>query len=59
MNEIKLGKELIFSNGAKRTMYYVYHLSDSSTLRFKSESERSKYISENQFIINLKTKNYA
>mgnify|MGYP003624624941 FL=1 len=59
MNEIKLGREIIFSKLGKQVMYYVYYLSSSSYQYFQTENDRSQYIANHKLIINLKTENYA
>lgn len=59
MNEIKLGREVVFSKLGKQVMYYVYYLSSSSYEYFDTESDRSQYIANHKLIINLNSKNYA
>ena len=54
MNEIKLGREIIFSKLGKQVMYYVYYLSSSSYQYFQTENDRSQYIANHKLIINLK-----
>ena len=59
MNEIKLGREIVFNKNGKQEMYYVYYIARASYQYFQTENDRSQYISNHKLIINLKSKNYA